>query len=215
MGTKYEVSHLRKLAIARLRYMFPSDLGDFKHRHSDYKMDFGSGLQFTIAAMSLARTCSVPSIVPLCFLLNIWATASETMESRALCKEGVYTAEDGTVYRVSPEDSELCIIGAWKLAERQRQVFYASYKPTLCLSNFEGCQSYHLHGIGVDPQFTTPSNSAPASHIFTESPHKHVALCAQCLSEVDSSWKEEVSATWRALPSYFDLSPWEELLALE
>jgi hypothetical protein len=212
MGTKYEVSHLRKIAVARLRYMYPSDLDGLHSRFIDFVKDISANSPITIAAISLARTCNVPSIMPLCFLLNVWATASKTLARRALRIGGSYTAEDGTVYTVLPEDSDICLSGAWKLAERRRRVFSDAFSERSACRN-GGCARDRFHSLSALPP---PNTSSPhALYIFDDLFIRRFPLCRQCESELDPVWQEAISAEWQALPSCFDLPPWEELLAIK
>jgi hypothetical protein len=214
MGTKYEVSHLRNLAVARLHYIYPSGLRGFRSRGYELAKEVKAGSQFTIAAISLARTCNVPSIMPLCFLLNIWVTAPKTLANRALRNGAIYTAEDGTIYTVSPEDSDLCLSGAWKLAERRRQDFHEAFKArTRPACSDSNCLRDLLHKTHNEPPPTT--SSLPALYVLAENFLLPWRLCAQCVSEVKPVWTEAVGAMWRDLPSYFDLPPWEQLLAVE
>jgi hypothetical protein len=211
MGTKYEVSRLRKIAIVRLRHIYPSDLDEYRSLIEGVG-DRGIGLPSTIAALSLARTCNVPSIVPLCFLLNSWVAASDTLKNRALRNGGVYTTEDGTVYTVSPEDSELCSTGAWKLSELRRHILHAAFTTrTGCQS--EGC-GYNKFRRMDEPQWTT-TIPMPASTLFMKTFIRCWGFCAQCKSVVEPAWEEAVSLVWQDLPTFFDLPSWEELLAIE
>jgi hypothetical protein len=213
MGTKDEVSHLRKIAIARLRYMYPSDLGEFQSRFSNSQEKLGLGLPFTIAAVSLARSCNVPSILPLCFLPNAWVNVSNTLAKRALRTGDIYTADDGTVYTVSPKDSELCLIGAWKVEERRREVFYNAFTERPDCRDL-GCVRDHLHKMSAHPRVMNIA-ALPAISIFDAGCLRNSKLCVQCSSEIEPVWNEEIRATWQALPSFFDLPSWEDLLAIE
>jgi hypothetical protein len=211
MGTKYEVSRLRKIAIARLRHIFPPDLDGYRS-HFMESVGLNSQLPFTIAAISLARTCNVPSIAPLCFLTNTWMIASHTLENRALRNGRTYADKDGTLYTVSPEDSDLCLSGAWKFAERRRQIFHSVYKThTTC--HTEGCD-HHALRLLENPQFLADLDPMPAADLFMKDFLQLWELCARCESVLGPAWEEAVTAAWRDLPSYFDLPPWEELLAI-
>jgi hypothetical protein len=215
MGTKYEVSHLRNIAVARLQYIYPSDLSEFQSHYFERQRELSLSRSFTIAAISLARTCNVPSILPLCFLANTWMTASHTLANRILCSGRIYKAPDGTVYTVSSEDSDLCLAGAWKFAEHRHWVFQVTFT-THTAGQDESCGRALLHRVVDDKrQVTTDTPSMPGTHLFTKRFLRPFGLCAKCTSEVELAWKEAISAMWEALPSYFNLPPWQELLAVE
>jgi hypothetical protein len=216
MGTKYNVCHLRQIAVARLLHAIPVTLNGFDEYNIEADIADWEESMVT-ACITLANECKVPALLPFSLWIRTPETASQISELFGDASEvqSVVT-EDGRRYCTDAATYRVCMEAGWYLMERRqenlsRAVEFECLDPSVpCrLQDFALYLSQCLRknprnldnvwlleaGVGRDWWFST------------------FDLCAECAGKAEELWEEGRVKTWDELPKFYGLAPWDELLA--
>ncbi|KAL6308622.1 hypothetical protein BKA93DRAFT_763419 [Sparassis latifolia] len=198
LGHKYQIIGLRDDAVARLKTCFPSKFEEWdnfeKLRSSSMTMEKTDA----ITAVNLARLTENHSILPValygCCLLDTDTILFGT------CRK------DGSVERLSPEDTRNCIEGQRRLLRANRNALtwvFDAKKGSMDCELRESCskilrtlpKTAHIEGILADWQ---------ALHPWTV--HLDMNLCGSCIKMLETKDLEARRELWVQLPSYMGVS---------
>jgi hypothetical protein len=211
MGTKYGVPYFRRLAVAKLTAMCPSKLVDHHAVGSNdgslYVADYKNAM--APMALSLARECSVPSIIPCCLWYHITSIDGSGMDE--FFDSIGFQSEDGRFYGVDADTKFQCVKAGWAM-ETERMVFLAEHvmgrghTPECDQTCLRNPKQYQMLLPGKLMLFTLP---AYLRVLWT----KVWRLCDRSASEAEKTWGTRMEELWTQLPGYYGLAPWEELIA--
>jgi hypothetical protein len=213
MGTKYNVAYLRKLAVTKLLSVIPLTLDEYDTYYEDENL----GDIATIACITLGKECAVPAILPFCLLLYTPETPGD-IEKYLRCDYGPCTTEDGSAYDIDAATSMPCLTAGWKMAQQRQDNISWAVAGFACEHKQPPCRGYDyvlaLAGaLRGDPHPEDKDGIRIFNDVGSKRWQSIFHLCVTCAKKADQRWCTRRTEAWDALPSYYGLVSWQELIA--
>ena len=202
LGDKYNIATLKKDAIMRLQYDFPSTLGGLGLDATD-SMIKTNETTTTLArdAVNLAREVGcIDSILPWAFhVLGSHGIHKVVLEE---------TRSDGSEVSLSPADQVIIITGWANGLRQQRQTMKWAYGP-----GFNYCEDCS-DKISQTIRTTALYNPVPELDGLKEWDELGFSqeMCHACLRAAKASHTKGREAYWEKLPTLYGLPKWHDLL---
>jgi hypothetical protein len=210
LGTKYGVAYFRQIAVARLLQAIPTTLDQYLELQKGPATVFeGQGHMDTmLVVLHLARECNLPALLPCC--LWFWTAISGELsrEYRPGTVGSSFTTEDGRLYALDVDTYSLCLSAGWQLDERRRKTITATLMT--CGHDDHSCfedATQLLEDLLRDRDINVLQMLGMTWW------GSEFDLCDACAEKAAELWDMGRRATWKVLPSFYELAPWEELLA--
>jgi hypothetical protein len=191
-------------SIALLKALYPTTLAEFRARDAfsvqlpDPLWNFGAR---SIAVLSLAAECDIPSVVPAAFY------CASTQPTERYFEDAVPPGPGESHFQLSPRDLRILILGKNKLPEviRNGPLQFLVAPPRCgapaCRDAFVRemrriwRQSMILHG-----------------YVFGEYPWETVqdSICKSCLSSSQRMFSEAQTLLWEEIPALFGFQGWDQ-----
>ncbi|KAJ7240835.1 hypothetical protein B0H12DRAFT_1134223 [Mycena haematopus] len=205
LGRKYDFQNLLHSAVGRLTFENPSTLEEYDARLVDGKRYVATrivaypGLLYDM--LTVARENGILSALPCAYY-----RAGHLHKPESLF-EGV-SREDGTSSSLAPVDQQRCILGREKLIRAQTQDGYTlewlrEWNADGC-TDPAGCNKWRASMVRKYLNHLT-------TWAFTPFINVRATICGPCSKQIEQSMISGRKKLWQDLPSFFDLSPWNEL----
>jgi hypothetical protein len=216
MGTKYHVAYLRKLGVSKLLTAIPLTMDTFS-AYAPHKLVKDWDKYTPLACLVLARECDVPAILPFC----LWDTTPELPDD---VKEYLgshasrYVTEDGMAYNLDADTKLTCLNAGWVMSQRRQDNISWAVAEFECERKQPHCRGdgYVLALAGMLRGYPRPDQEGSISIFDNVSVRRWQSafqLCTTCADEARGRWCTRTKETWDALPNYYGLASWEELIA--
>jgi hypothetical protein len=205
LGTKYNIHDLRKDAIERLEYEFPSSLAHMDDRQFDMINLHEEGIYGYVDAVNLARETNLLNILP----VALWECINFAGGLDMILAG--HERQDGSITRLSGEDQRICLSAWGRIVWLQNNTNYSWGS-----REFSGCEN-HLEcayrrlwlmaDLGV-------RSAEPGCHsLFCQwdtTWEEH--MCIPCAKQAKISHNVGRNYAWDRLPVMFDLPEWDQLV---
>ncbi|TEB30546.1 hypothetical protein FA13DRAFT_1688607 [Coprinellus micaceus] len=224
IGRKYEIQHLLKEGIARLRTEFPATLED--HDRVDDTVswsgiidndDAGSDVLFRIANFCTSHS-DMKELLPVLPLAYYWANC----RNLTTILDGDPIGEDVqcTPTLLSPEAQKICLRGRQKLLDRFSSSFaWVDKIPRVSLSS--GASHSHKCSSVVEPLTNILWKPEPQLYVMLEPWDRlqkqldrvtlRKEMCGECYVAARKSHMQAREQLWNDLPGFFGLPSWDVL----
>lgn len=202
MGTKYEIAQLRKEALTRLTYEFPSSLEHWDKTPSHFQLITNEdGILFDV--VQLARQNNVLAILPAAF----YAIAATHEIEEVL--DGV-RRWDGSLAMLSVRDQKTYVKGVWELMHISNRYNFTWLDNTFL--PYEKCTTKAACNAARSARSFELLRRSPRCGIL-EPWHETLGkdLCTFCRGVGKESHQFGREEAWLELPAVFGLPPWHEL----
>jgi hypothetical protein len=219
LGTKYGVAYFRRIAVARLLQAVPTTLDQYAklEKNANASFEGQSKKETMLAGLHLARECNVPALLPCC--LWFWTPACGQLNREYLPggEKSSFATEDGRVYALDLETYSLCLAAGWRLDGYRRRLIESAvtncdYDDDSCMEDASPRLMDHL--LRDREALTLQHRSF--IYLFEKIDWAwwsfDFRLCQPCAERINALWNTGREESWDALPGYYELAPWEELL---
>lgn len=207
MGTKYNISTLRRLSLRFFTKEYPMEMEDYFERGEQWTEVYESSHDMPhVEMLALARQLDIPSMLPAIFL-DICQLPDQQLHDSLECPQ------------LSPSDRWIIIKGIVKLIKAHQRMYKFTKEPTV----IDDCKSKTCNinraRFPWSPWSRSPKSiNAGDDEDGADFLGYHLSrrrliqanICAPCAAECQKIGKKERAALWRDLPSFFGLPPWSE-----
>jgi hypothetical protein len=213
LGTKYGVTYLRDVAVARLVELFPHEFEAYFAREQDEWPYEESCEEGALIFIILARECNIPAVLPCCLFA---LTPDFGDDISKLTVGAACTLEDGRTYELDPDTYSLCIRAGWRLSDLRQRLISDALSTVLCVG--PSCRDARTMTREKEQLLRSPTLSEGSLMRLLEPIDSHwwvreFKLCDRCGNVAAAIWKLGQLKTWDQLPEYYGLAPWDELVA--
>jgi hypothetical protein len=191
-------------SIALLKALYPTTLAEFRARDAfsvqlpDSLWDFDTR---SIAVLSLAAECDIPSVVPAAFY------CASTQETEVYFEDAVPPGPGELRYRLSPTDLRVLVLGKTKLPEviRNGPLRFLVVPPECGAASCRNAFRNEIDEFWFE-------NMISDQWAFGEYPWEILedSVCASCLSSARRMFSEAQTRLWEELPTLFGFQGWDQ-----
>jgi hypothetical protein len=218
LGTKYDVPLLRRLALTKVRALAPATWAELGARRESHAIvaDFENAM--APALLRLAAECALPAALPFAMW---WAMPAGSDRANVRPLGAPAAIGDGRAYALPPATVHALLLGGWRVAERCMQAALRVFRPApdcaapaVCAPVLAGrlaasaIPRIMVREVLLRFKQLSVVRAGEGERPFAEQ------VCAQCYAAAAATWEEERKRNWDNLPSFFDLEPWDVLLAV-
>ncbi|KAJ7060916.1 hypothetical protein C8F01DRAFT_1025439 [Mycena amicta] len=212
LGQKYQMSDIRKHAVALIHYEFPKTLSEYDRTRMDgdweptrIKEQTGLELELLNLAVAYGIETSVPTLGLVCLKRH-------SMKSLIYSK---LRRPDGSYILLESRARDLLSVAAEKTLEYQQRLLHWLEFDDETVVPAEDCE-HHDH-CGTERAsmhrsiFRGWCISAQSNLLLSPWPFSETDLCNFCEAAAKERWQEDLTLAWEALPSLFLLPDWKRL----
>jgi hypothetical protein len=211
LGSKYNVTYFRQIAVARLLQAIPTTLERYTDvEDGDASMFQGhEKMETMMIVLHLARECNLPALLPCCLWYWTPVCGLYNQENRPGKDNSSFTTEDGRVYALDFETHSLCLAAGWRMDDRRRKILNTALMNCRAGLDCDSC----LRDVSETLLAIDRCSFAFLENIDSTRCANELYLCDECAAWASGEWYRGRKVSWDTLPSYYGLAPWHELLA--